>query len=526
MLLALERVWDEKIRVVLGWMLFIISISIVVIVNFINARYNLVINRTLIFVLLLLTLACINNKLLKNLMGFITLTLIAVDLSLQLFAWSNFNTKFAYGFALSVMNTTGSEAFSMLGVYWRSCATFIGLLSLFMLSINSGINITPQKYKRYPAILLVLLLTGYTVQGILHQLRKSNVDSLAQRVVNSTPLSTATVFMQAISDMSIASDINKNTPDYAISVSDTGIDNYVLIIGESERTANMSIYGYERETTPKLEAERKNLLLFQHAISPAPVTIMAVPLALTAASVQETAPVKYSDNIISIANKAGYDTYWYSRQGKGGAYNNVITGIAMKTKQHQWIEQGFDDALLPELESALTKPGKKLIVLHLYGSHEPACSRFPEDASVFKNGNKDDDCYDNSVRFTDDIMGKVFRQLSHTRASVFYFSDHALIRDPSRVVVYSHAGANPPREALSVPAFIWYSPEVEIKNKWIGDYQTPWSTDDVNTLSELWLGIHRADNNTVSLREWLQNYQKAIMIMDTTGQKFNWNDMR
>lgn len=526
MSLTLEKKRYGKVGIVLSWMLFIISVSAVVIVNFIGARYNLVINRSLVFALLLLTLLCINNKAVKNLIGFIALTLIAVDLSLQLYAWSNFNAKFTYGFALSVINTTGSEAFSMLGVYWRSCATFMGFLILFMLTINFGMITIPSKYKRYPVMLFVLLLTGYTLQAVLHQLRKSNVDSLAQRVVNSTPLSTATVFMQAISDMSIASNINKNTPDYIISVSDTGIDNYVLIIGESERTANMSIYGYERDTTPKLEAERKNLLLFQHAISPAPVTIMAVPLALTAASVQETTPAKYGDNIISIANKAGYDTYWYSRQGKGGAYNNVITGIAMKTKQHQWIEEGFDDSLLPGLESTLTKSGKKLIVLHLYGSHEPACSRFPKDASVFKNGSKDDDCYDNSVRFTDDIVGKVFSLLSHTRSSVFYFSDHALIRDPSRAVVYSHAGANPPKEALSIPAFIWYSPKVEMQNKWLGDYQTLWSTDDANILTELWLGIHRADNNADSMQEWLQNYQKPIIIIDTTGEKFNWENMR
>ncbi|WP_039054991.1 phosphoethanolamine transferase [Enterobacter sp. Bisph1] len=525
MSLILEQIRYENVKILISKILFISSISIVVMVNFIDARYNLVINRTLVFALLLLSLLCINNKLLKNIIGFIALTLIAVDLTLQLYAWSNFDSNFTYGFALSVMNTTGKEAFSMLGLYWRSCLTFMVLLSLFMLTINCGINIISGKYKRYPAILLVLLLTGYTVQGILHQLRISNVDSLAQRVVNSTPLSTATVFMQAFSDMSIASAINKNTPDYIISVSDTGIDNYVMIIGESERTANMGIYGYKRDTTPKLEAERKNLLLFQHAISPAPVTIMAVPLALTAASVQETTPAKYSDNIISIANKAGYDTYWYSRQGKGGAYNNVITGIAMNTKQHQWIDQGFDDSLLPELESTLTKPGKKLIVLHLYGSHEPACSRFPNDASVFKNGNQDDDCYDNSVRFTDDIMGKVFSQLSHTRSSVFYFSDHALIRDPTRAVEYFHAGANPPKEALEIPAFIWYSPKVETRNKWIGNYQTLWSTDDANTLSELWLGIHRDDMNTVSLQEWLQNYQKPIIIMDTTGKKFDWKNM-
>lgn len=274
----------------------------------------------------------------------------------------------------------------------------------------------------------------------MHQLRVSNVESLAQRVMNSTPLSTATVFMQAVSDMSITLDINKHTPDYKIAVSETGINNYVLIIGESERTANVGIYGYARDTTPNLETEAKNLLLFQHAISPASVTIMAVPLALTAASVQDAAPEKYGDNIISIANKAGYGTYWYSHQGKGGTHNNVITGIAMNAQEHQWIDQGFDDALLPSLESALEKPGKKLIVLHLFGSHEPACIRFPGEAAVFKNGNEYDDCYDNSVRFTDDMTGKIFSRLSQSCSSVFYFSAHALIRDPSRAVqsLYLH----------------------------------------------------------------------------------------
>ena len=525
MLIAIENIRHEKGRAFFGWMLVLFSIVIVVMVNLINAKYNSVINRTFVFALILLTLCCINSKALRNSIGIIPLVLIAADLSLQLYAWSNFNTKFTYGFALSVINTTANEAFQMLGVYWRNCAIFIGLLGLFVFTINYGEDIIPSKYKKLPAVFLSLLLAGYTVQGVLHQLRVSNVESLAQRVMNSTPLSTATVFMQAISDMSITSDINKHTPDYKIAVSDTGIDNYVLIIGESERTANMGIYGYARDTTPKLEAESKNLLLFQHAISPAPVTIMAVPLALTAASVQDAAPEKYGDNIISIANKAGYGTYWYSHQGKGGAHNNIITGIAMNAQEHQWIEQGFDDALLPSLESALEKPGKKLIVLHLFGSHEPACIRFPGDAEVFKNGNEYDDCYDNSVRFTDDIMGKIFSRLSQSRSSVFYFSDHALIRDPSRAVVYSHAGVHPPKEALSIPTFIWYSPEVDVKNKWVGDYQTPWSADDANTLSELWLGIHRAENNALSMKEWLQNYQKKIVVMDTTGEKINWSDL-
>ena len=102
----------------------------------------------------------------------------------------------------------------------------------------------------------------------------------------------------------------------------------------------MGIYGYQRDTTPELEKQKSQLLLFRNAVAPAPVTIMAVPLAMTADKVNIRDPKNYGDNVINIANKAGYDTYWFSHQGKGGAHNNVITRIAMNTKQHEWLEGG------------------------------------------------------------------------------------------------------------------------------------------------------------------------------------------
>nr|WP_226863953.1 hypothetical protein [Enterobacter ludwigii] len=105
MLLTLKKICYDNFRFVLSGAFFIISVSIVVIVNFIGARYNFVINRTLVFAFLLLTLLCINSKILKNLIGFLALTLIAADLSLQMYAWNHFNAKFDYGFALSVINT-------------------------------------------------------------------------------------------------------------------------------------------------------------------------------------------------------------------------------------------------------------------------------------------------------------------------------------------------------------------------------------------------------------------------------------
>ncbi|ELQ5981843.1 sulfatase-like hydrolase/transferase [Cronobacter sakazakii] len=503
----------------------IISLLIVIYVNALNEKYNTVINRALVFTFLIFAIKSINNKGFRNFLAVLFLAPVAADVTLQLYSYTNFNSAFSYGFALSVLNTTPDEARSMLGLYWRDGLLFTALSALFIFTANSGTWPVSPRFRRWPAMLLVLTLFGFFTQAWLHQLRKSNVESLTQRVVQSTPVSTAKVFMQAAEDNAVLVSVGNHIPDYKIAVADTGIDNYVLIVGESERTKNMGIYGYSRDTTPELDAQKNHLLLFRNAIAPAPVTIMAVPMALTADTVRARDPRKYGDNVINIANKAGYDTYWFSRQGKGGAHNNIITAIALNAHQSTWVEEGYDDALLPLLNQAIKKPGKKLIVLHLYGSHEPACRRFPANQTLLNSANKADDCYDNSVRFTDAIMGQLFRTLGDSRSSVLYFSDHALIRDPSRAVVYSHGGARPPREALQVPMFIWYAQSVAGKDKQTGDYNRMWSTDDVNMLAELWLGIHRKGEATTTLSSWLAQYDKNVAVMDTTGKVYEWSDM-
>ncbi|MCK6856988.1 phosphoethanolamine transferase [Enterobacter cloacae] len=503
-----------------------ISLLILMAVNILHARYNLVINRTFVFLLMLLMLKCIDNKLIRNVLAIVLLIPVAADISLQLYAWRNFDSAFSYGFAMSIIHTTPDEASSMLSVYWRECIIFITLSAFFIYTANTGAWPVAPRFRRWPAIVLGVTLLAFYGQALQHQLRKSSVESLAQRVVQATPVSTAKVFMQAFEDNAVIANIGNNIPDYKLTLSDTGIENYVLVIGESERAANMGIYGYQRDTTPELEKQKSQLLLFRNAVAPAPVTIMAVPLAMTAGKVNIRDPKKYGDNIINIANKAGYETYWFSHQGKGGAHNNVITGIAMNTKKHEWLEGGYDEDLLPLLQNALKTPGKKVIVLHLYGSHEPSCTRFPANQAVLHSSNEADDCYDNSVRYTDTLMGKMFSMLANSRSSVMYFSDHGLIRDPQRAVVYSHGNVNPPREALHIPMFIWYGQQVDKARQYTGDYYTVWSADDVNTLAELWLGIHRQGEPFQSVNSWLAGYDKNVSVLDTTGKTYYWSNIR
>jgi len=75
----------------------VISLLIIIGVNIINAKYNAVINRTLVFLLILLTLKCLNNKLIRNILAAVLLIPIAADITLQLYAWNNFDSAFSYG---------------------------------------------------------------------------------------------------------------------------------------------------------------------------------------------------------------------------------------------------------------------------------------------------------------------------------------------------------------------------------------------------------------------------------------------
>lgn len=506
------------------WLGFIFAAALVAAVNILIAPIHQAFHRVLVFALLMLSLAQIRYSGWRGLISFIVLSFIALDLTLTLWAWFSFHSAFSYGFAQSVLETSADEMLSMLGLYWRYVLLFTGVLALLLLSVTFTPAL-PHRLRRWSVIALILLLAGYNVQAALHQLRHNNLQSPVQRVLTSTPLSNASVFLQAVKDKQLIASVTRNAPRYELAVSDTGIENYVLVIGESERKANMSIYGYGRETTPALEAQRKNLLLFTQAISGAPVTITAVPLALTADTPEDHNISNYSDNIINVANQAGFTTYWFSRQGSGGAHNNVITAIASGAHHSQWVNSGYDDALLPLFRRALQQPGKKLIVLHFYGSHENACDRYPINATVFTGGNSADDCYDNSVRFTDSLMNQLFSELQGSRSSLLYFSDHALMREPGKAVVYHHAGTRPPREALQVPMFLWFSPQLKAQNTTTGDMNTLWSTANNNWLAELWMGITRKGEVDESLDEYLHRNSGQAVVMDTTGQVYHWNEL-
>ena len=226
----------------------------------------------------------------------------------------------------------------------------------------------------------------------------------------------------------------------------------VLVVGESHSKRHMSLYGYPRDTTPKLvqRSRADNLIVFENAYSNHTHTAQSLSFALTEANQYNGKSWTTTPSLITVARQAGIKAYWISNQQMLGLWHNVVALLAKESDEVISINKKIgrlkkpdkqDEALIPHLRDALQEPGEKLIVVNLMGSHSGYCSRFPEtwnaytgelELSAFGKVSastklKRVNCYDNSVRYNDYILDLVFNSLeeSDVPASALYFPDHS-----------------------------------------------------------------------------------------------------
>lgn len=204
-------------------------------------------------------------------------------------------------------------------------------------------------------------------------------------------------------------------------------DIYVIIIGESVRKDFMHAYGFKINNTPFMSSS--NGILFTNYISAASSTQPSLTHSLSLYP-------NIGNNIITLANKAGFNTYWLSNQGFVGEYDGSVAAIGRRANNSFFIKRGGSDdkiispdtALLAEFKLALeSSDHKKLIVVHLMGSHTPFCTRTEGLYDYFYH-NKKLSCYVQSIKNTDKLLSEIYHDLSKTKSkwSVMYFSDHAL----------------------------------------------------------------------------------------------------
>jgi heptose-I-phosphate ethanolaminephosphotransferase len=252
---------------------------------------------------------------------------------------------------------------------------------------------------------------------------------------------------------------------------------YVLVIGESTTRRRMSVYDYNRKTTPFLDSLKPDLWLYNNVISSHAYTIGALRNALVINGLKS----KEDFSIIQMMNEAGFKTYWISNQRPIGQYESLVTQIAMSSDVYLTKNTAFDgsitpydDVLLSEFKKALTDPEpKKFIVLHPLGTHLLYEDRYPKEFEVFKGQSnikyKHDQAvqrsnsYDNAVLYHDNFLKEVFKNLKNIqhKSYMFYFSDHG--DEVYESIDFSgHAEENPTKSMYEIPFFIWMNDEFQL----------------------------------------------------------------
>lgn len=510
------------------WLLYL-CVIVFGITNLVASSGANMVQRLLFFVLTILVVKRISSLPLRLLVAAPFVLLTAADMSISLYSWCTFGTTFNDGFAISVLQSDPDEVVKMLGMYIPYLCAF-AFLSLLFLAVIIKYDVSLPT-KKVTGILLLIVISGSLFSACQFAYKDAKNKKafspyiLASRFATYTPFFNLNYFALAAKEHQRLLSIANTVPYFQLSVRDTGIDTYVLIVGESVRVDNMSLYGYTRSTTPQVEAQRKQIKLFNQAISGAPYTALSVPLSLTADSVLSHDIHNYPDNIINMANQAGFQTFWLSSQSAFRQNGTAVTSIAMRAMETVYV-RGFDELLLPHLSQALQQntQQKKLIVLHLNGSHEPACSAYPQSSAVFQPQDDQDACYDNSIHYTDSLLGQVFELLKDRRASVMYFADHGLERDPTKKNVYFHGGREASQQAYHVPMFIWYSPV-------LGDgvdrttENNIFSTAYNNYLINAWMGVTKPEQPQ-TLEEVIAHYKGDSRVVDANHDVFDYVMLR
>lgn len=260
---------------------------------------------------------------------------------------------------------------------------------------------------------------------------------------------------------------------------------YVMVIGETARAMNFSLYGYQRDTNPRL-SKTPGLVTFSDVTTQSNTTHKSVPMLLSLASASDFERLFHEKGILQAFREAGFHTVFLSNQRPNHSF---IDFLGEQADQWLFLKTGdanpagrelaeapdkdgnyYDADLLPILDRILARKRKKeFIVLHTYGSHFNYMDRYPREMAHFlpdthceaKKENRPDliNAYDNTIRYTDLVLSGVIERLSRHggMSAMLYTSDHGEnIFDDSHKL-FLHASPRASEYELRVPFLVWTS---------------------------------------------------------------------
>ena len=255
----------------------------------------------------------------------------------------------------------------------------------------------------------------------------------------------------------------------------------VLLVGETARAQNFSLYGYERETNPLL-SKNKEIIVFNDVSSCGTSTAVSLPCMFSHLTRKEfdTTDAQYTQNLLDIAKAAGYNVFWKDNDDGCKKVCNRVGKVDAKDGNKQPYCFGkycHDDILLDGLEEYLQGITKDtLIVLHMMGSHGPTYyKRYPDtfkkfipacDTANLQDCTKEQivNTYDNTILYSDYIIESainILKKQTYLQTSMLFVSDHGESLGENNLYLHGLPYAIAPDVQKKVPMVLWMSEDTE-----------------------------------------------------------------
>jgi len=306
-----------------------------------------------------------------------------------------------------------------------------------------GLRGAHSRYRRGYCLTLVALLSAGTVAfGAVHRHASAMVPDAA--VVKVALDLTLNSLIGGVRGRLMQARRPVSTEVYGSGPVPASAPNLIVVIGESVATRRTGLYGYSRQTTPRLvalqESRTADWVQFTRAVSNASATKVALPSMLTGLFPSREPLEQHTFPLLwHYADAAAYQTALISSQSY--AWNNLegfFIDAALDhvfTLEHSGAEivnsEGMDDRQM--LEEALrtidrfAAQGPFVVVIqfnctHFPGYSPPEWKRWPETDQA--GGAR----YDNSIAYMDHLLGRLFDHLAvrdlTANTSVIFAADH------------------------------------------------------------------------------------------------------
>lgn len=258
-----------------------------------------------------------------------------------------------------------------------------------------------------------------------------------------------------------------------------------LVVGETARSQNYSLNGYQKETNG-FTMKEPDLVSFRDVRSCGTATAVSVPCMfsnLTRREYDETL-AKSRDGLLDVLQHAGVSVLWKENDGGCKGVCNHVPTLEIEPKTFPEYCEGdscYDEVLLQGLDQQIAgmkgKQGSKLVAFHLMGSHGPTYyRRYPAADRVFlpdcprsdiENCSNEElvNTYDNTIRYTDKVLSQLIDKLktleSQYNVGLVYLSDHGESLGAMGLYLHGTPYKFAPDDQTRVPLLTWLSPQLQ-----------------------------------------------------------------